>query len=262
MDKDMQINVQANDGGEVKVLTGKNFYQLADVTDATFVTESLGSFVSFVKPLVGNGSKVFFTTNSAICIDDEIGFDTEPQAKVSLTKSNILNTLTANNNKSFGPSEIDELLTIMRPYYSDYALQLLTVVRNTKVKAIIEAERSIDNKGNYVFNVSRKGGGNDQLDIPEVVWFEVPMFELIPTTIKIPFEVSFNYRETGEAARPLDITWLLRCVNINELIKESSIEMMLSYFADLDQDSVFSGSLTINKKTDSWKIQESSGRVL
>jgi len=261
MDKEMKVNVVSKDG-EVKILTGKSFYQVEDVTDATFVTESIKSFVDFVKQYVKNGSSVFFTPTSAICVSDEITHDTAHQAVVNLTRSSVLNTIAVNNNKSFGPSEMDELLTVMRPYFAEGCMQLLSVVRNTQVRAVLEAQRSIDNKGNYVFNVSRKGGGNEELNIPEVIWFEVPMFELIPVTIKIPFDVSFNYKETGEAATPLKIQWGLRCVNINELIKEASIQMMLSYFAELDQNSIFAGTLTINRKTDDWKIVESSGQVL
>jgi len=261
--KEVKLNVMAKDGA-VTVLTGKNFYTLEDCTSATFKTDSIESFVKYVKSAVNNNeAKVFYTRTSARCVSKEIEFTTKDIATLSMRLSEPLNKL----NKALlvsglTPAGMDEFLTFMRPYFSNNTNDFRSKVRSTIVTAVTEAERTIDNCGNYKFAVTRKGLGRQELGLPDEIGFIVPVFELLNDTIDIRVEPSFTFVETGDAKEPIKMSWTLRCPNIDEIIKEATVSIMQEKFSELNPGTCLYGELDISRETDNWKYKESEGNLV
>jgi hypothetical protein len=262
MDKEMKVSVVAKDG-EVKILTGKNFYTLEDKTNATFTTDCINSFVKYCRAFVNESlGHICYNATSATCIENDIDHETTFFAKLSMLKTDILEYLSGVKNTGHQPSKIDEIIDYMRPYFGENAMQFKSITRNTQIKSVTEAERVIDTMGNYKYAVTRKGLGREELKIPEIITFVVPVYELIEDTVEIPFDIGFNYKETGDEKNPLEIRWTLQCVDFDERVKKASIDIMKKYFSVFDEESVMYGSVAINVKDDGWKYKESSGQVL
>jgi hypothetical protein len=256
--KELKINVINKDGSEVKVLTGKNFNILSDMTRRTFSTECIKSFVSFSRPLVEQGALVCFNDSSAVCHDSDFDYSTKEFAVLKLTETEMLKKLRLINHRSLTPVEADDFITSLRGYSSDIS-KLFSLVRSTKIKAVIEAERTIDTMGNYIFSVTRKGATREELNMPETVTFQVPAFELIDDVVQLEFEVGFNFKETGDTAAPIKIEWALHCYEIDELIKKAERTIVENAFSVLPQESVLYGEIKLFKQTSDWSIKESSG---
>lgn len=258
-EKEIKINVISKDGSEIKVLTGKNFNILEDKTRRTFSTECIKSFVSFSKPLVEkNGAMVCFNASSAVCHDGDFDYSTKEFAVLKLTETEMLKKLRYINHKSLTPVEADDFITSLRGYSSDIA-KLFSLVRSTKIKAVIEAERTIDTLGNYVFSVTRKGATREELNMPETISFQVPAFELIDDEVSLEFEVGFNFKDSGDTAAPIKIEWALHCYEIDEIIKKAERIIVENAFSVLPQDQVLYGKIDLHKQTSDWSIKESTG---
>jgi len=245
MDKEVKLNVITKDG-EVRVLTGKTFYELQDCTEATFKTDCIKSFVTYVQKSVNNNlAKVFYVRGSARCILTEIDYTSRDLASLVMKKSEVLIKVLELNNRGLNPANMDEYLTILRPYFGAGAQTFYSKVRSTIVKAVTEAERTVDSTGNYTYMVTRKGMGREELGIPETVDFIIPVFELLDDVIQLQFEPTFSFVETGDAKEPLKMTWSLRCINVDEVIKIAQLAIMKKYFEPLNQDNCLYGELEI-----------------
>jgi hypothetical protein len=261
--KELKINVISKDGNEVKVLTGKDFHILEDKTKAKLKTGCIKSFAAFCLPLVldaDTAATVFFNDNSAECHENNIDHSSQALAILTLTETTMLKRLREVNHLSMAPAQADDFLASFRAYGIDMN-KLLSRVRNTKIKAITEAERTVDNSGNYTLMVTRKGGTREEMSLPESIVFQVPPFELIDDGVELTFEITFNYAETGNTGSPLRIEWTLHCYELEEVIKKAKRIIIEKAFSEFPKNRVIYGVLEISKQDSSWAIKESSGVI-
>ena len=261
MDKELNLNITANDG-MVTLLTGKNFYTLEDKTSATFKTESIKSFASYVESAVnGNLAKVFYTRSAACCIPSEIDYNSSAIAQLTMRVSEPLQKIQSCIGE-LSPAKMDEFLTAMRPYFGNNMSDFRSKIRSTIVKTVTEAERTISDTGDYAFTVTRKGLGREELKIPETVELIVPVYELLEDVIALQFDTLFTFTETGDPKEPVRMVWGLRGLNLNEQIKDAQLKIMQKYFEPLTEKNCFYGELNIVPETDSWKYKESDGNLI
>lgn len=251
-DKELKVNVISKDGA-VCVLTGNNFVELQDITTAKYVTNSIADFARYTKDNIV-GDWPIFITETGCCVYDpnELNRYTTSVAKLELSISPYITSFGRIVNSDIKITEFEKFLRSMLDFADKEAIRLYDFCRNLDIKSITQIRRAVDNQGNFILNVSRQAGENDNLNLPEKVHFSLPVFRKIPEAKKIfSFTTSLDYDSGKDGAvvtlQLMNYTW-------DDCVMSACKDVCYDHLKELPNPKYW-GAKVIEHDTDSWKYQ-------
>lgn len=259
MSDETRINVIAKDG-EARV--GKTFFTLNDESAATFVAESFEDFKAYVGTFKTQRVGLFYN-NVGIMAYDMDTVDTEvrtaePLASFKWQLSAIAELICSTNGRKMDRDSAERFFRRVAGYGDDKILDLLSRIKDFSVSKKLKIDRKKDGRGNFTFLVSRESAGSDDWTPPEKISFDFPLFEMIPNKVKLTMDFSFDFHaDDDDDDESVKLEFLLEDLAIKENIQRQKNEVIQAIIKDLP-GTRYCGGLAIQKRTDSWKYQEST----
>lgn len=257
--QEIKVNVIAKDG-EVKLLTGSDFHLLSDLSFHTYKTADIDSFIRHVTTY-DSCFELYYNDTSAILYSHlACAKGYKHPAELQLQKSPYVELL-SNMSRGLGYSvkSLEELIMKLRPYADIEAKELLDISRNLKLSKVTEIESSRDKKGNYNYSV-KKVGGNDDIALPEIISFTVPVFMHLngeEDRQTFEFEPVFSYDEIPmEKGGGVNMNFTFLNYQFDEVLLKAQKEILERHLANAGDRKRYYGSVTIHERDNSWTYQK------
>lgn len=246
--------------GTTKLLTGKDFRVLEDKSVKTFQTSDPMSFLKFVKDFSESSHVLTYNENEMILTRKDGSHYDKNIARCNFEFSDLYNHVNEQLDSSLAIEEFIKWMSKMKKNLDDVGLDLLFNAKDLKIAKITQIQRTRDNKGNYIFNISRESKKDSgEYEPPDTYHTTVPVFNYVDieeNLIKIPLELEFDYQEHGGS---VSIYLETSCPTINEIVMYQQKLIVEALLEQLPFKSYF-GNLQNVTQHDGWKYQESGQR--
>lgn len=239
-----------------EVLIGGAFHVLNDASVDRFDTNHIKEFFNFVtrgKPPCTD-IVIFYNNDNLSAFKYGVELrGIEPFAQCALEKSTQLKTLIDINVRNIGPDKMEIFVDALKKYYDANAKRLVDILRDQSIKKILDIKRKKDNSGNFLFSFQIQNDGLKDIEYPEKISFEVPLYKYHTETIKVSFDVVFSYdinKKDNQVA--IDLIYQLRNYSLDEEIAERQEEIIKNYIEE-SPCLAWRGGYRVIKKDDSWK---------
>lgn len=255
-----KVNITTSDG-KAQVLLGNAITTLEDASSLTYQTNRLSQFVEYMRAIDKDEAGdvlIFYTEDGCTALKSEVDMNTHPIAVCGFEPSRQLAEILNTKNRPQTPKAMEKFLKLMRKYHDKAGMELYECVKNLKFSRVTKVEAKKDNRGNFQYHYTREGAGKDDLEFPNEIEFMVPLFKYDHHTVKLGFEVYFDYNEPGEGQVNMGFT--LESFETDDVLQDARVQAIIESVEPLKKMGMkcYWGFGESNKNTDAWKYVENA----
>jgi len=259
----MEGKLNLNVAGE-KLLLGNDYVILNDQTDATFSTNNLDEFISYVnnrqlEMFVGNKRVEAFVGG-----DEIFYFHTRPVAICNINYHPTVLLLKSVNGNELGLTEFAILLDRIKNYLTADALKLRDNIADLKLKKVLSIEHKNDRRGNFNFTVRSETQGKQDYEFPKELSVKIPVIintKSNKNILELSFNFFFNWKMVDENA---SLLFMMENFEFDTIIEDAKSEIITNHLKSSlksNKGKIVVGDLTIYPQTDKWKYYRNEVQI-